>query len=131
MNHSHTEERTLEFVPENIVQLHQALCKLMAALMEYLGVGYQARGEENSKRWRHLNWVSVCLINLGALIFLRIADRHRLSQFNTNTLLLTLIGKTKGKEKNYVQKTRAMKEWHLFRNEFFSLTKKLNGIHKN
>ena len=24
-----------------------------------------------------------------------------------------------------------MKEWHLFRNEFFSLTKKLNGIHKN
>lgn len=56
MNHSHTEERTLEFVPENIVQLHQALCKLMAALMEYLGIGYQARGEENSKRWRHLNW---------------------------------------------------------------------------
>lgn len=56
MNHSHTEERTFEFVPENIIQLHQAFCKLMAALMEYSGVGYQARGEENSKRWRHLNW---------------------------------------------------------------------------
>ena len=36
-------------VPEIMIQLHQALCKLVAALMEYLdttsseGVGYQAR----------------------------------------------------------------------------------------
>ncbi|CAH3032210.1 unnamed protein product [Pocillopora meandrina] len=62
MSHSHSEERTFECVPEIMIQLHQALCKLVAALMEYLdmtsseGVGYQARREENSKRWRNLDW---------------------------------------------------------------------------
>lgn len=62
MSHSHSEQRTFEFVPENTIQLHRALCKLIATLMEYLdntsskGVGDQTRREENSERWRQLNW---------------------------------------------------------------------------